>query len=107
MYELETTDMQLRTKTARRATSASTFTAVTARARPAGTGPSQTTWQGGTAVFALLALAGDVGCSAGPGLVGLVSGGAGLNAGLMAACVFPVLMLASALCLSLRRAAGR
>ena len=63
--------------------------------------------QGGTAMFAMLALAGDVGCSAGPGLVGLVSGGAGLNAGLMAACVFPVLMLASALCLSLRRAAGR
>ena len=53
------------------------------------------------------ALAGDVGCAAGPGLVGLVSGGAGLSAGLMAACVFPVLMLASALCLSLRRAAGR
>ena len=63
--------------------------------------------QGGTAMFAMLALAGDMGCSAGPGLVGLVSGGAGLNAGLMAACVFPVLMLASALCLSLRRAAGR
>ena len=63
--------------------------------------------QGGTAMFAMLALAGDVGCSAGPGLVGLVSGGAGLNAGLMAACVFPALMLASALCLSLRRAAGR
>ena len=63
--------------------------------------------QGGTAMFAMLALAGDVGCSAGPGLVGLVSGGAGLNAGLMVACVFPVLMLASALCLSLRRAAGR
>ena len=63
--------------------------------------------QGGTAMFAMLALAGDMGCSAGPGLVGLVSGGAGLNAGLMVACVFPVLMLASALCLSLRRAAGR
>lgn len=51
LYELETTDMQLSTKTARRATSASTFTAATARARPAGTGPSQTTWQGGTAVL--------------------------------------------------------
>lgn len=31
------------------------------------------------------------------GLVGLVSGGAGLSAGLMVACVFPVLMLISAL----------
>ena len=59
--------------------------------------------QGGTAMFAMLALAGDVGCSAGPGLVGLVSGGAGLNAGLMVACVFPVLMLASALALSRRQ----
>ena len=53
--------------------------------------------QGGTAMFAMLALAGDVGCAAGPGLVGLVSGGAGLSAGLMVACVFPVLMLISAL----------
>ena len=53
--------------------------------------------QGGTAMFAILALAGDVGCTAGPGLVGLVSGGAGLSAGLMVACIFPVLMLVSAL----------
>ena len=53
--------------------------------------------QGGTAMFAMLALAGDVGCAAGPGLVGLVSGSAGLSAGLMVACVFPVLMLISAL----------
>ena len=53
--------------------------------------------QGGTAMFAMLALAGDVGCAAGPGLVGLVSGGAGLSAGLMVACIFPVLMLVSAL----------
>ena len=28
---------------------------------------------GGTAMFALLALAGDVGCGAGPGFVGLIS----------------------------------
>ena len=53
--------------------------------------------QGGTAVFALLALAGDVGNSVGPGLVGFVSGGAGLNAALMVACAFPVLMLAASL----------
>ncbi len=54
--------------------------------------------QGGTAMFAILALAGDVGCSAGPGLVGWVSGGLGLNLGLLAACIFPVMMLAAALC---------
>lgn len=49
----------------------------------------------GTAMFALLALAGDMGCSGGPTLVGLVSGAAGgnLHAGLAAAVVFPVLML--------------
>lgn len=53
--------------------------------------------QGGTAMFAILALSGDVGCSVGPGLVGLVSGGFGLSMGLLAACVFPALMLAAAL----------
>lgn len=51
---------------------------------------------GGTAMYALLALAGDLGCSSGPGLVGLVSGAAGgeLNLGILAAAAFPVLMLA-------------
>ena len=51
---------------------------------------------GGTAMYALLALAGDLGCSSGPGLVGLVSGAAGgeLHLGILAAAVFPVLMLA-------------
>ena len=50
---------------------------------------------GGTAMFALLALAGDMGCSAGPGLVGAVSGAVGDNikAGLLAAMVFPVVFL--------------
>lgn len=54
--------------------------------------------QGGTAMFAILALAGDVGCSAGPGIAGVVSGLSTLNMGLLVACIFPVLMLmASAL----------
>lgn len=57
---------------------------------------------GGTAMFALLALAGDAGCASGPGLVGLVSGlvqqqtGSGeneaLKAGLLCAIIFPVLL---------------
>lgn len=53
---------------------------------------------GGTAMFAMLALAGDLGCSGGPALVGLVSGIAGGNmkAGILAAIVFP---LALTLCL--------
>lgn len=50
---------------------------------------------GGTAMFALLALAGDIGCSAGPTLAGLVSGAFGdnLRLGILAAAIFPVLML--------------
>ena len=51
--------------------------------------------EGGTSMFALFALAGDVGCALGPGVVGVVSGVAGgaLKAGLLAACVFPVVLL--------------
>lgn len=72
--------------------------------------------RGGTSMFALLALAGDVGCSVGPGLVGSVSNAvqkgmhtfieswlpwltateAGLKTGLFLAIVFPLTMLASA-----------
>lgn len=49
---------------------------------------------GGTTMFALLALAGDVGCSGGPTIVGLVSGAfsENLKAGLFAAIIFPVAM---------------
>ncbi len=48
---------------------------------------------GGTMMFALLALAGDLGCMVGPGLVGAVSGIAGdsLKIGILAAIVFPLL----------------
>lgn len=50
---------------------------------------------GGTAMFALFALAGDLGCSSGPTLVGFMARSAGdnLQAGLLAALVFPVLLL--------------
>lgn len=50
---------------------------------------------GGTALFAMLALAGDVGCSGGPTLTGFISGcfNGGLRAGILAAIVFPVLLL--------------
>ena len=67
---------------------------------------------GGTGMFALLALAGDIGCSLGPGMVGVVSNSvasrsgslsnllfgnltgteAGLKTGLLCAILFPVLM---------------
>lgn len=50
--------------------------------------------KGGTALFALMALAGDLGCSGGPTLVGMVSSGFGddLKKGILMAAVFPVLL---------------
>lgn len=52
--------------------------------------------RGGTALFALLALAGDMGCSLGPTMVGLVSDTAGGNmrAGILGAVVFPAALVA-------------
>ena len=52
---------------------------------------------GGTTMFAMLALAGDVGCSGGPTLAGLVSSAFqhDLHIGILAAIVFPVLLLVS------------
>lgn len=50
---------------------------------------------GGTAMYALMALAGDLGCSSGPTVVGLVANvfGNNLRAGLGAAMIFPAVML--------------
>ena len=52
--------------------------------------------RGGTAMFALLALAGDVGCSGGPTVVGMVSDALGgdLKKGILAGVIFPVLLVA-------------
>ena len=60
---------------------------------------------GGTALFALLALAGDLGGSLGPSLVGTVSGLAGdnLKAGLLVALVFPALLIAGLFMLKKKR----
>lgn len=67
--------------------------------------------EGGTATFGILAMSGDIGCSVGPWLIGLISSAAaeapafssqvsalgadsfGLRAGLMIATIFPVLLL--------------
>lgn len=74
---------------------------------------SQYNKYGGTAMFGILALAGDIGCAAGPGLVGVVSNYAqtkgldgvmklfhgnssteiGIKIGLLCAIIFPILML--------------
>lgn len=50
---------------------------------------------GGTAMFAIFALAGDMGCSGGPTAVGIVSGlfDGGLKTGLLIALVFPILLI--------------
>lgn len=55
--------------------------------------------KGGTAMFALLALGGDIGCSGGPTLVGMVSGALGdnLKMGVLAGIVFPILLFAGIL----------
>lgn len=68
---------------------------IAARALPAG----------GTAMYALMALAGDLGCSAGPTLVGFAARlfGGQLKAGILAAAVFPVLMLLGLFAMTMRR----
>ena len=50
---------------------------------------------GGTAMYALMALAGDIGCSSGPTLVGMIANATGgnLKNGLFAAILFPVIIL--------------
>ncbi len=60
--------------------------------------------RGGTVMFALLALAGDLGGSIGPSLVGSVSSMAdgNLKTGLLAATVFPVLLISGLLVLKKR-----
>lgn len=56
---------------------------------------------GGTALFALLALAGDLGCSGGPTLVGYISSLASddLKMGILTAVIFPVLLVTGILTL--------
>lgn len=66
--------------------------------------------RGGTAMFALLALGGDLGCSGGPTLVGMVSSALGdnLKMGILAGIVFPVLLLTGVLlCRKMRKAGVR
>jgi len=75
---------------------------------------SETYPQGGTAMFALLALAGDLGCGGGPGLVGVISGwfeGSlgvmdALKSGLGVAIIFPILMITGLILLRNARGAA-
>lgn len=56
---------------------------------------------GGTAMFALLATAGDLGGAFGPGLVGMVTqhAGSSLQKGMLAGCIFPLVLIVSLLIL--------
>ena len=54
---------------------------------------------GGTYLYAMLAFAGDIGCSSGPALAGFVSGmfNDDLKAGILSAIIFPILLLTALL----------
>lgn len=55
---------------------------------------------GGNAMFALLALAGDIGCASGPAAIGIVSESSGnFKNGILTAAIFPVIMLAAVILL--------
>ena len=62
--------------------------------------------RGGTVMFALLALAGDLGCSGGPTLAGFVSSAFGnnLRIGIGTAILFPVLLLVALLAMRKKKA---
>lgn len=62
--------------------------------------------RGGTALFALLALGGDLGCTAGPGLVGFISNrfNDNMKIGFFAGTIFPiVLLIAIYMCKKIKR----
>ncbi len=48
--------------------------------------------KGGTLMFALLSLGGDIGCTLGPTLVGEIANAASINYGVLSGTVFPVIM---------------
>ena len=62
---------------------------------------------GGTAMFALLAMAGDMGGSVGPFVVGFVTQNAGdnLKAGMLAGCIFPAILVWAVVLLKRKKAA--
>lgn len=65
--------------------------------------------RGGTAMYALLALAGDLGCSSGPTVVGFAANAnhGDLKAGLCVAMIFPALMLTGIILLSRKQDTGK
>ena len=61
--------------------------------------------QGGTAMFALLAMAGDLGGAFGPSLVGTVTQQSGerLQSGMLAGCIFPLILIFAVILLNRKR----
>ena len=68
---------------------------------------SATIRNGGTAMFAILALGGDLGCSGGPTFVGMIASAFGddLKKGILAAVLFPVLLVGTLVVMKSTRAA--
>jgi len=64
---------------------------------------------GGTAMFALLAMAGDLGGSLGPGIVGQAAQAAGdrLQIGMRLGCIFPVVLIISLFLMTRKKTAGK
>ena len=59
---------------------------------------------GGTALFALLALAGDLGGTLGPSLVGFCTGSeSDIQSGILAASIFPIILIVSLVLIRYRR----
>lgn len=52
---------------------------------------------GGTLMFSVFALCGDIGCSLGPWLLGIIADTAGLKTGFLVCSLFPAIMVAAAL----------
>lgn len=63
--------------------------------------------QGGTAMFGILALMGDLGCSVGPWIAGVVSDQSNLRNGLFASIIFPVFLLVGIMFLKQTRRTAR
>ena len=63
---------------------------------------------GGTALFAMLALGGDLGCSGGPTLAGFISSlsGDNLRLGILSAVFFPILLTAGVIAIQKKRPAS-
>ncbi len=61
---------------------------------------------GGTAMFSMLALGGDLGCTLGPLVVGAVASGSTIKTGVLLATIFPIIMLVGMIILNKKEKKG-